>query len=242
VVLAVQDPLVRLVATLGNGVAIIPRSATPPPFDVRIALLSLPFIFGTNAGNIPARIPYLTAEPDRVARWDTRLGLQGFKVGICWQGNKESPSDTGRSLPLVQFERLARIAGVRLISLQKHDRVEEFAQLPTGIAVETLGEDFDAGPEAFLDAAAVMENLDLIISSDTAIAHLAGALGRPVWLALKDVPDWRWLLGRSDSPWYSTMRIFRQAARNDWTAVFTNLEKELRVLADEKRAGHARRI
>jgi len=230
VVLAVQDALVRLLATLGGEVTIIPRSAAAPNFDIRVELLSLPLAFGTDADSIPARIPYLAAEPERIARWKTWLGVDDFKVGICWQGNKESPTDFGRSVPLVHFERLACVAGLRLISLQKRDGVEQLAHLPAGMTVETLGEDFDAGPDAFLDAAAVMENLDLIITSDTAIAHLAGALGRPVWLVLKYVPDWRWLLDRSDSPWYPTMRLFRQTARDDWPGVFAAVERELRRL------------
>lgn len=231
VILAAPDGLVRLLAPLGSDVSIIPRSATPPAFDVQVELLSLPLAFGTDAGNIPARVPYLFAEPDRIARWNARMGNHGFKVGICWQGNKDSPTDVGRSIPLSHFERFGEIAGVRLISLQKHHGVDQLAHLPARMTVETLGEDFDAGPDAFLDTAAVMENLDLVITSDTAIAHLAGALGRPVWSALKYVPDWRWQLGRADSPWYPTMRLFRQAARGDWDSAFADMERELRLLA-----------
>jgi tetratricopeptide (TPR) repeat protein len=242
VVFAVQDGLVRLLATLGDGVAIVPQSVTSPACDLRIALLSLPYAFGTDASNVPARIPYLSAESGRVTRWNAWLGNHGFKVGICWQGNKESPSDLGRSFPLLHFERLARIAGVRLVSLQKHDGVDQIAGLPAGTTVETLEEGFDAGPDAFLDAAAVMQDLDFIITSDTAIAHLAGALGRPVWVALKYVPDWRWFLDRSDSPWYPTMRLFRQTARNDWRGVFNRMENELRMLARQKEAGQAGQI
>jgi ADP-heptose:LPS heptosyltransferase len=116
-----------------------------------------------------------------------------------------------------------------LISLQKGDGLEQLSGLPEGMQVETLGPDFDTGPHAFLDSAAAMMSLDLVITSDTAIAHLAGALGRPVWLALQQVPDWRWLLDRSDSPWYPTMRLFRQKQRGDWSGVFAQMETELRI-------------
>jgi hypothetical protein len=117
---------------------------------------------------------------------------------------------------------------VRLISLQKNDGIEQLRALPDGMKVETLGEEFDAGADAFLDTAAVMANLDLVVSSDTAVAHLAGALGRPVWLALKKVPEWRWGLERAGSPWYPTMRLFRQRRRGDWSSVFGEMEAALR--------------
>jgi hypothetical protein len=119
---------------------------------------------------------------------------------------------------------------VRLISLQKNAGVEQLHELPPGMSVETLGDAFDAGPDAFLDTAAAMESLDLVIASDTAVAHLAGALGRPVWVALKYVPDWRWLLDRTDSPWYPAMRLFRQKTQGDWPAVFADIAQELMKL------------
>jgi ADP-heptose:LPS heptosyltransferase len=114
-----------------------------------------------------------------------------------------------------------------LISLQKNDGVEQLDDLPSGMRVETLGDDFDFDPDAFVDTAAVMECLDLVITSDTAVAHLAGALARPTWVALKYVPDWRWLLDRSDSPWYPTMRLFRQHRAGDWVSVFADMEAQL---------------
>jgi tetratricopeptide (TPR) repeat protein len=236
VTIAAQDRLVRLLATLDPRVAIIPQSAPAPPHDVRVRLLSLPLALGTDANNIPADMPYLSAEPDRVARWRARLGSHGFRVGVCWQGNKESPSDFGRSFPLACFEGVAGIADVRLISLQKHDDAEQLTHLPAGMIVETLGDDFDSGRDAFLDAAAVMENLDLVISSDTAIAHLAGALGRPVWLALKHVPDWRWGLSGAHTPWYPKMRLFRQVAWDGWPEVFARMTRDLRTLAHDEAA------
>ena len=130
-------------------------------------------------------------------------------------------------MALADFLGLSQLPNVRLISLQVHDGVDELGDLPEGMKVETLGDDFDAGEDAFLDAAAVMETLDLVISADTSIAHLAGALGRPVWVALKWVPDWRWLMNRSDSPWYPTMRLFRQHTSGDWRGVFSDIESAL---------------
>src|SRR5205823_3430382 len=125
------------------------------------------------------------------------------------------------------FERIAKLPGVRLISLQKNAGAEQLRDLPAGMNVQTLGNPLDPGPDALVDTAAIMENLDLVITSDTAVAHLAGALGRPVWVALNFVPDWRWLLDRTDSPWYPTMRLFRQTERGNWQSVFAAMEAQL---------------
>jgi hypothetical protein len=162
-----------------------------------------------------------------VASWRERLADFGFKIGVSWQGNKQAGIDPGRSPPLRYFEPLARLPGVRLISLQKHAGVEQLGDLPSGMIVETLGDDFDATSDAFIDTAAVMQNLDLVITCDTAVAHLAGALGRPTWLVLKHVPDWRWLLDRSDTPWYPTLRLFRQTKSGDWPGPFAAIEAQL---------------
>jgi Glycosyltransferase family 9 (heptosyltransferase) len=205
----------------------VAMSSQPSGFDYYTALLSVPLALRAVPANCPARIPYLRAEPERVEAWRERLGDDGFRIGICWQGNKASEIDAGRSFPLRHFEGIAKLPDVRLISLQKNDGVEQLFDLPPAMKVETLGEDFDASIDAFIDTAAVMETLDLVITSDTAIAHLAGALGRPVWVALKHVPDWRWLLERADSPWYPTMRLFRQRARDDWTGVFAAMERQV---------------
>jgi tetratricopeptide (TPR) repeat protein len=198
--------------------------------DFQVALMSLPHRFNTELASIPNKVPYLKAEPELEARWKARIGARGFKIGIAWQGNPNAPVDEGRSIPLKEFVQLSRMPGVRLISLQKHDGLDQFADLPKDIEIETLGEDFDNGPDAFIDTAAVMTSLDLIITPDTSIAHLAGALGRPTWVALKHVPDWRWLLDRQDSPWYPTLRLFRQSQREDWGSVFVKIEQELRAL------------
>jgi tetratricopeptide (TPR) repeat protein len=226
VILLVQPALESLLANIA-GVTLIGLDVAPPDFDVYCPLLSLPRVFATTANTIPAQAQYLAADAGAIHRWRLRLGEAGLRVGIAWQGKPGTVTDRGRSFPLASLAPLSRIPGVRLISLQKNDGVEQLAGLPEGMRVETLGPDFDSGPDAFVDTAAVMMNLDLIVTSDTAMAHLAGALGRRTWVALKSVPDWRWGLGTPLSPWYPTMRLFRQRAARDWDGVFAEMAEEL---------------
>jgi len=205
----------------------------PPPFDVRVSLLDLPGIFRTELESIPADVPYLSAEPQRVEDWRTQLGDSGaYRVGINWQGNPSFGWDHFRSIPLAEFAPLAAVERVRLLSLQHGFGTEQLAGAP--FPVEDLGGQLDAGP-AFCSKAALMRNLDLVITSDTSVAHLAGALGVPVWLALSFGPDWRWLLGREDCPWYPTMRLFRQTKLGHWGPVFKRIANELRRLSEDSR-------
>ena len=148
-----------------------------------------------------------------------------MRVGIQWQGSPTFRYDAQRSIPLAQFAPLAEIAGVRMLSLQKNFGVEQLAGAPWPL--EDLGSRLDEDGRAFCETAAVMKNLDLVITSDTSIAHLAGALGVPVWVALSTSPDWRWLLEREDSPWYPAMRLFRQTRQGDWAGVFQRIKAEL---------------
>ena len=195
-----------------------------PPCDVHASLLSLPFNLGTTLETLPATVPYLHAEAALVEHWRKELDpIQGFKIGIAWQGNSIYQYDGQRSFPLKCFEPLAKIPGVRLISLQKGDGIEQIAANSDRFAVEDYGSRIDAGEDAFVDTAAVIMALDLVIGCDSAIVHLAGALGAPVWLPLAKVADWRWLLNRQDSPWYPTMRLFRQTEMGDWAAVFDRI-------------------
>ncbi|HWZ62310.1 MAG TPA: tetratricopeptide repeat-containing glycosyltransferase family protein [Steroidobacteraceae bacterium] len=225
VILSVQPQLTELLSSLGGAIRIVSAAEPPPACDYQSALLSLPLAFATTLSDVPASVPYLSPDPRRVAAWGERLGNAGFKVGIAWQGSRHR-IDVGRSVPLAMFAPLAAIPGVRLISLQKE---EEGA--PGELPLELPGRDFDAGSQAFLDTAALMQHLDLVITSDTAVAHLAGALGRPAWVALKYLPDWRWLLERSDSPWYPSLRLFRQSRIGDWDSVFTSIRRELETRA-----------
>jgi len=216
----------RLFAGLADRIRMIASLEEDGPFDRQCALMSLPYRFGTDLTNIPCAVPYLSVEPERSAFWAKRIGKEGFRVGICWQGNASSLP--GRSFPLSELVPLSSIDGVRLISLQKGQGAEQLAQVGSKMRIETLGEDFDAGDDAFLDSAAVIPHLDLVVSCDTSIAHLAGALARPTWIALKYVPDWRWMLDRSDSPWYPTARLYRQAKPRDWKSVIVAMTADLK--------------
>lgn len=201
------------------------KATVASAFDFQCPMMSLPLHFGTRLESIPAAIPYLCADSERVARWRERIGQAGFKIGICWQGNPDASVDAGRSVSLECFAPLASIAGVRLISLQKNAGVEQIAG--NSFPVEILGDDFDATRDAFVDTLAVMENLDLVVSPDTSIAHVAGSLGRPSWVVLKRVPDWRWLMDREDCPWYPSMHLFRQETPGQWDSVFSRLRDAL---------------
>jgi tetratricopeptide (TPR) repeat protein len=227
VVLAVQDSLRTLLRCLGPGIVVIGLGEVPGDFDFHCPLLSLPRAFGTRLDCIPSAVPYLSPDPVRVSAWRERLGTHGRLIGVHWQGST-GRADAGRSFPVRHFEAIARIAQVRLVSLQIGAGSEQLRDLATNWRVEDLGEFFEpGGVDGFLDAAAVMECVDLVITSDTSIAHLGGALGRPTWVALKYVPDWRWLMDREDSPWYPTMRLFRQSRAGDWAGVFDRMHRDL---------------
>jgi len=197
-----------------------------PDFDVQAPLLTLPRLFGTRPENVPADVPYLHVDAERVQRWRLWLvAYQGFKVGIAWQGDRKHRSDRQRSAALAQLAPLAQVPGVQLFSLQKGAGSEQLSGCP--FAVTDLGRWLDNAGGAFMDTAAVMQNLDLVVCVDTALGHLAGGLGVPVWLALPFAPDWRWLRERSDTPWYPSMRLFRQPRRGDWPSMFADMAAEL---------------
>jgi Tfp pilus assembly protein PilF len=200
-----------------------------PPFDVQASLLSLPGLLHTNLGTIPGKVPYLFADPELVVQWREKLaGLGGFRIGIAWHGQPGHGTHRGRDIPLDCFAALGQLPGAFLISLQKGAGQEKLTHAGERLPIFCLEDSVDTVNGAFMDTAAVMMNLDLVITSDTSVAHLAGALGVPVWLALPFVPDWRWLLDRSDSPWYPTMRLFRQKKPGDWAGVFEEMEGALR--------------
>ncbi len=211
------------------GVEIVSEMPRDRHFDFYAPLMSLPRFLNFTPQTVPQGLPALAAPRDRLEQWRKRLGA-GFKVAVCWQGSKAGIIDIGRSIPLRQFAPLADIPGVRLISVQKGPGLEQLCDLS---AVESFA-DMDAGEDAFLDSAAIIANCDLVVTSDTSIAHLAGAMGAAVWTALKYVPDWRWLTGRADTPWYPSMRLYRQARLDDWGEVFSRIAADLAGLA----AGH----
>jgi tetratricopeptide (TPR) repeat protein len=219
VVLEVPSPLVHITRSVAGVSEFLACGDPLPKFDCHCPLLSLPRVFRTTIATIPNQVPYLAAEPDRIRFWRERLPKAGLRVGIAWQGNPQARMDKARSIPLREFAAIAAVPGVCLVSLQKNDGLDQLGSMPADIRINTFGPEFDAGPDAFIDTAAVIMSLDLVIACDTSVAHLAGALGRPVWVILANNPDWRWLVGRHDSPWYPTARLFRQHKPGDWTGV-----------------------
>jgi tetratricopeptide (TPR) repeat protein len=196
-------------------------------YDYHVPMMSLPLAFGTTLQTVPAKVPYISPEDDLVRQWRDRLGGDGFKIGICWTGSlTHLKGHQGRVFPLTCFEPLSKLPGVRLISLQKGDGESDLKSLPPGMPIESF-DDLDTGPDAFVDTAAVMKCVDLVIANDTSVSHLAGALGVPTFVVLQYVPDWRWMFDRSDSPWYPTMRLFRQKRDGDWAGVFEEINDVL---------------
>jgi tetratricopeptide (TPR) repeat protein len=229
VTLLCRKNMQRLLRTLPVPVRFVEARGGAETYDFESPLLSLPRGFRTTLETIPARTPYLCPEPAVAAKWAARIGADGFRIGVCWRGN--AAINLKRSVPPSSFGAVAAIDGVRLIGLVKDQPAIDIGTPKGSFSIESLGLEFDAGPDSFVDCAAAMADLDLVITSDTAIAHLAGALGRPVFVALKHAPDWRWLLARSDSPWYPTMRLFRQRARDEWGPVFDDIAAEVEVRA-----------
>lgn len=227
----VSSKMHRILKPLAPAIRLIEQPPEGKSFDFQVALLSLPAAFETTIDTIPAVSPYLHAERLLVERWRKQIGSGGFRIGICWHGNP----NRNHSFPLRHFYPIACISSVRLISLQKYNGLDQLADLPAGMRVETLSGGFDNGPDAFIDTAAVMSSLDLIITSDTSVAHLAGALGRAVWVILSDVPDWRWMLDRNDSPWYPSMRLFRQSCPNSWSEAFDQVASAIKDILSWKK-------
>ena len=231
VVLQARRPLKRLLEHAPGVDAFVTDGEPQPPIACRAPLFSLPHHFLSSVEDLPAApIPYLSADAALCAVWRARLQevvSEGFRVGVVWSGNVTSEVEQGRSIPLAAFAPLAAIPGVRLVSLQKGDGLEALATAPFPLA--DLGAPYQAGD--FADTAAILAELDLLVSCDTAPVHLAGALGRPVWAAVSSVADWRWLERRTDSPWYPTLRLYRQQVFGEWGEVFAQLATKLRTLA-----------
>ena len=218
-----QDALARLLTGRFDRVAIVNDL---PRTELHAPLLSLPYLLGLASPWVPEPAAYLSADPARIARWSQKLAGPIFNIGIAWQGRPDYAADSRRSIPLHHFAPLAECPGVRLVSLQHGHGAEQLEALDWREQVLDFGPDLDSDG-AFLDSAAIIAGLDLVITSDTAIAHLAGALGAPVWLALAHVPDWRWGLMGATTPWYPTMRLFRQDRPGDWAGVFARIAEAL---------------
>jgi hypothetical protein len=236
VVLRVQAPLVRLIRRSMPGVTtVLPRGAALPPYDLQCPMMSLPHAFGTVLETVPGDTPYLTPCPEAVRHWRSRLAAAGgghrLHVGLVWAGEPRpgmrqvQAMDRRRSLTLARFAPLAGVPGVRFVNLQ-FGAAAGAAQPPPGMDL------FDPMAEMtdFDDTAALVASLDLVISVDTAVAHLAGALGRPVWVLSRYDACWRWLAGRRDSPWYPGMRLYRQPHPGDWDCVLAEVVRDLQAL------------
>jgi hypothetical protein len=221
----VRASLHRLLRMLSPTLRLVDEMPDGETFDYHALLMSLPGSFCTRLDTIPAQEGYLAAEPDRIAAWQNKLGGGRLRVGVCWQGNPEGTVDVGRSIPLAAFAPLAAVPGVELVSLQKTHGLDQIDRC--GFALNTLGDEFDSGPDAFVDTAAVMTNLDLVVTSDTSVAHLAGALGVPTWVVLKVVPDWRWRLEGEDCAWYPSVRLYRQTVSDDWATPMAAAARDL---------------
>lgn len=239
VILHVPRELVRLMAGMKGIESVHAAGSPPPPFDFHCPVMSLPRGFRTEPSTIPANVPYLRADPEAVERWRSRLpGNARLKVGLVWSSGIRKfdhalfYAGITKSMPLRVLEPLGRVRNVEFFSLQKGEEAAELRAPGALPAIDWTGELHD-----FADTAALIAALDLVITVDTAVAHLAGALGRPVWNLVKFHGCWRWELGRSDSPWYPTMRLFRQSRPNDWRAPVEAAARELARVAESSGGG-----
>jgi tetratricopeptide (TPR) repeat protein len=226
VYLLVPAQLEPLVAALAPNCVLLPQGARLPPVDFHCSLMSLPAFLGTTLDTIPAQIPYLHADPQRVRAWRERLGCGSVNVGMAWSGSPTHGNDHNRSMTLEVF-RQAAAPGCRFVTVQPQVRD---ADRPT---LQAWSEALDLGAQVrdFGDSAALVEALDLVVTVDTSVAHLAGALGKPVWILLPYSPDWRWMLDREDTPWYPSARLYRQPRPQAWDAVIDRVRRDLEALA-----------
>jgi tetratricopeptide (TPR) repeat protein len=227
VIFEVQPELLSLFAGIEGASRVIARGNPLPAFELHSPLISLPLAFRTDLATIPANIPYLRVNPATVQKFSQQFQGDRLRVGLVWSGNPQHVRDPQRSLMLAQLQALTEVHGATFYSLQKGPAAAQILDMPLDMNL------IDLAPRLtdFADTAAVIANLDLVISVDTAVAHLAGALGKPTWILLTHAPDWRWLLDREDSPWYPTARLFRQPAPGDWSSVIAHAANELRQLA-----------
>lgn len=232
-IVQIQPALMPLFEQSGIG-GLVAQTEPLPPIDLQLPLASLPWIFGTTLETIPLDVPYLQASARLVDEWREKLAqYSGLKVGIAWQGSRTYRGDRYRSIPLACFAPLGKVPGISLLSLQKGPGVDQIAPLGDVLRVFDLGSEIDERSGPFMDTAAIMKNLDLVITSDTVTAHLAGALRVKVWVALRIGPDWRWLAGREDCPWYPSMRLFRQRIFGEWLPVFAEMASVLKCSKGE---------
>jgi hypothetical protein len=225
----VHPALKALLSDIPGAYQILSRGEALPDFDFHCPLLSLPLAFNTRLETIPGLIPYLSASVLALRKWEQRLGQKkGPRVGLVWSGNPEHMNDRNRSIALSRLVALGD-PGVMLVSLQNEVRPEDEGVLAAGKQILHFGSEL----ENFSDTAALVSHMDLVISVDTSVAHLAGALGKPVWILLPFSADWRWLVDREDSPWYPSARLFRQPTIGDWDSVIDKVQRQLRAFLHE---------
>jgi hypothetical protein len=225
VIVEAQAPLQSALEGMEGIDQVVAYGAPLPPFDLHCPLLSLPLAFRTDLSSIPADVPYIRPNDALVTRWQERLGTQTrLRVGIAWSGNPNHLNDHNRSIPLEEL--LPRLSdSFEWVSIQKFIRADEQALLAES-NVRHFGDEI----KDFADTAALLQCLDVVVSVDTSVAHLAGAVGRPIWIMVPYLPDWRWLLERDDNPWYPTARLFRQTHAGEWSDVFDRIEAALHAL------------
>lgn len=231
-VLLIVPPELRALLGTAPGIDEVLTNGCPwPEFDCHLPLMSLPRVLGTTIETIPTRVPYLAADMGKAATWELLLPPRhGLRVGLAWQGRPEHENDSNRSMPLSHYAPLSSGPGIELISLQ-------VGAPDTGAAAAGLAlVDRTAHIRDFSDTAALIACLDLVISVDTSVAHLAGALGKPIWLLLPHHAEWRWLPDEDRSPWYPTMRLFRQTQPGDWNGVIVRVSEELHALTAQTNA------
>jgi hypothetical protein len=229
VIVECPKPLARLLTTCPGVDQTIPPGDEPPPFDFHAPLLSLPRLFNTSVATIPSRVPYLSANAELVAYWREKLKtLRGLRVAINWRGRSGQGFFRLRDIPLNHFVSLAPLP-ISLVSLQQGATPQELAEVNARLPIFHPGDDFDQSHGSFMDTAAIMQNVDLVISSDTSLPHLAGALGVTTWIALPFVAGWQWMRERTDSPWYPSVRLFRQKSPEEWSGVFCEIRAALAV-------------
>jgi Glycosyltransferase family 9 (heptosyltransferase) len=235
VILEVPAPLKKLLSQIPGAQVVLAFGEPLPPFDYYCPIMSLPRAFKTRLDTIPASIPYLRAPADRVAHWETRLPKANcLRIGLVWSVSSASKVSDGYNkwLSFNQLDPLVSVDGISFVSLHRERDLSSEDASAVANCVRVV--DFGHEQPDFVDTAAIISSLDLVISVDTALGHLAGALGVPVWIMLKFSPDWRWLLGRSDSPWYPNARLFRQPRLGDWDSVIAEVAQEVVRLRDAR--------
>ena len=234
VLLLCQTELAELLKLIPEIDLILIEGDEVPEFDYQSSLLSVPLYLETSLATIPVEIPFLVPGTERQQYWcDVLAKLEGKKVGLNWNGNTKFARDSFRSIPLERFLPLSEIEDIQLVSLQQVNGLEQIESLSTSWNLFQPGAEYETSKGSFMEAAALISNMDLVITSDTAVAHLAGSLGVPVWILVSQIPEWRWLLDRLDSPWYPTARLFRQEKLGDWRPVIENVKSELEVFVQQ---------